>query len=715
MKSEVKYQVEKTWDTSEKKMEGTIPAGSTSDAAGSNLADHNCVDNNAAGGNTADGNAASTKSRTTEHILVCLSSSPSNPRIIRTAARMVEAYHGRFTALFVETPAVSGMSTEDKKRLEDNKQLAQHLGAHVEVVFGEDVPFQIAEFARLAEVSIIVIGRSNATRKGIFSKPTLTERLILDAPRVEVHVIPDGNLEQGSERRRMLPAKKPRILLKDVIVTFLVLLAVTLVGALFYRLGFSDANLVSIYIFAVLIISILTTDFYCGVAASVISVLAFNFLFTVPRYTFHFSDPDYFVTFPIMFMVAILSGSLASRLKDNARQAAHADYRTKILFETNQLLQKGHDEAYIGKVTAEQILKLLERDVVIYITDVHGDKLEEPAIFRTPGSKLQPLDTEMEKGAASWVFKNRHKAGLGTAQYPESSCLYFPIRISQQVYGVVGIAIHKQALDPFENSILLSMLGECALAIENIRNAREKEEAAILAQNEQLRANLLRTISHDLRTPLTSISGNADNLLCNYQKMDDASRQQAFRDIYEDSEWLINLVENLLAITRIEDGRIKMSMSVELMDEVITEALHHVSKKREEHTIRVTSEEDFILARIDARLIVQVLINLVNNAIKYTQPGSIIEIHTAKKEHEVYVSVSDNGPGIPDDQKTQIFDMFYTGKQKLADSRRSLGLGLALCKSIVNAHGGSIKVADNTPHGSVFTFTLPAGEVTLRE
>ena len=259
------------------------------------------------------------------------------------------------------------------------------------------------------------------------------------------------------------------------------------------------------------------------------------------------------------------------------------------------------------------------------------------------------------------------------------------------------------------------MLGECALAIENIRNAREKEEAAILAQNEQLRANLLRTISHDLRTPLTSISGNADNLLCNYEKMDDASRKQAFRDIYEDSEWLINLVENLLAITRIEDGRVKLSLSVELMDEVITEALHHVSKKREEHTIRVTSEEDFILARIDARLIVQVLINLVNNAIKYTQPGSVIEIHTAKVEHEVYVSVADNGPGIPEDQKMQIFDMFYTGKQKLADSRRSLGLGLALCKSIVNAHGGSIKVEDNMPHGSVFTFTLPAGEVTLRE
>ena len=263
--------------------------------------------------------------------------------------------------------------------------------------------------------------------------------------------------------------------------------------------------------------------------------------------------------------------------------------------------------------------------------------------------------------------------------------------------------------------MLLSILGECALALENIRNQREKEEAAVLAKNEQLRANLLRAISHDLRTPLTSISGSAGNLLGNYQKMDEATRLQTFTDIYDDSMWLINLVENLLAITRIEDGRVDLTHSVELMDEVVAEALRHVNRKSREHTIKVSSAQELILARIDGKLIVQVIINLVDNAIKYTPAGSVIEIHTERRGGWVEVSVSDNGPGVPEEQKPHIFDMFYTGANQISDSRRSLGLGLALCKSIVTAHGGLISVSDNLPRGVKFTFTLPAGEVELHE
>ena len=316
---------------------------------------------------------------------------------------------------------------------------------------------------------------------------------------------------------------------------------------------------------------------------------------------------------------------------------------------------------------------------------------------------------------ADWVLRNNKHAGATTDTLSSAKCLYLAIRVNRQVYGVVGIAMHELPLDSFENSVLLSILGECALALESIKNAREKEEAAILAKNEQLRANLLRSISHDLRTPLTSISGNAGSLLANYKKMDDDTRERTFQDIYDDSMWLINLVENLLAVTRIEDGRVKLNQSVELMDEVITEALHHVNRKSSEHSIRVSSAQELILAHIDAKLIVQVLINLVDNAIKYTPAGSCIEIHTEKRDKWVVVSVSDDGPGIPDGQKPHVFDMFYSGANKVADSRRSLGLGLSLCKSIVTAHGGSIFVSDNQPKGTVFTFTLPAGEVELHE
>ena len=650
---------------------------------------------------------------TDEHILVCLSSSPSNAKIIRTAARMARAFRGSFTALFVETPATAEMSDDDKKWLRENMRLAQQLGAHIETSYGEDVPYQIAEFARLSGVSKIVIGRSTAARKSIFSKPTLTERLISDAPNLDIHVIPDASVGNTYQKRANKTLRITAMPVRDVAKSILVLLSATLIGYAFYTLGFSEANIVSVYIFGVLVVSVITTNRFCGVAASIVSVLVFNFFFTVPRFTFHFNDPNYLVTFPIMFMVALLTGSLATRLKDNAKQSARAAYRTKILFETNQLLQKEFDEQSVVKATAGQLLKLLKKDIVIYLSD--GKKLADPIIFRTPDSDQCELVSENEEAVAAWVLRNNKHAGATTDTLSSANCLYLAIRVNQQVYGVVGIAMNGIPLDSFENSVLLSILGECALALENIKNAREKEEAAILAKNEQLRANLLRAISHDLRTPLTSISGNANNLLANYQKMDDATRKRTFTDIYDDSMWLINLVENLLAVTRIEGGQVHLTQSVELMDEVITEALRHINRKSKEHTIRVSSSEELIQARIDAKLIVQVIINLVDNAVKYTPAGSVIEIHTEKDAHWVIVSVSDNGPGIPDEQKSHVFDMFYSGANKIADSRRSLGLGLSLCKTIVTAHGGTISVADNHPRGTVFLFTIPAGEVELHE
>ena len=262
---------------------------------------------------------------------------------------------------------------------------------------------------------------------------------------------------------------------------------------------------------------------------------------------------------------------------------------------------------------------------------------------------------------------------------------------------------------------MLSILGECALALESENAMREREAAAVLAKNEQLRANLLRSISHDLRTPLTSISGSAGVLLESEKNLDEGQRRQLYSDIYEDSLWLINLVENLLSVTKIEDGTMRLNPTAELVEEVVGEALRHVSRKSAEHHIQTHFPDEFLLAKMDARLIVQVLINLVDNAIKYTPVGSTIAVSAARQGQWAVISVADDGDGIPDSAKARIFDMFYTVNSGVADSRRSMGLGLALCKSIVTAHGGEIAVADNTPHGTVFSFTLPIEEVTLHE
>jgi two-component system sensor histidine kinase KdpD len=235
-------------------------------------------------------------------------------------------------------------------------------------------------------------------------------------------------------------------------------------------------------------------------------------------------------------------------------------------------------------------------------------------------------------------------------------------------------------------------------------------------QQEQLRASLLRSISHDLRTPLTSISGNAGILLGNPEVLNEEQKKGLYTDIYDDSMWLINLVENLLSISRIEGGTLNLNFQAELMEEVISEALLHVNRNSVKHVIQTELDDELMMARMDSRLIVQVLINMIDNAIKYTQDGSHITISARRERHIVIVEISDDGPGISSEEvKVRLFEMFYTADNIHGDGRRGLGLGLSLCKSIVNAHGGTIGVKDNIPKGTVFYFTLQAEEVNVHE
>jgi two-component system sensor histidine kinase KdpD len=247
------------------------------------------------------------------------------------------------------------------------------------------------------------------------------------------------------------------------------------------------------------------------------------------------------------------------------------------------------------------------------------------------------------------------------------------------------------------------------------QNAREKEEAALLAQNEQLRANMLRTISHDLRTPLTSISGNASTLISGGTALDETARQQIYTDIFSESMWLIEMVENLLYATRIEDGRMQLNISVEILDDIVQEAVRHTERTHPKRNIIVDMYDEIIPVMADANLIVQVIVNLMDNAVKYSDEDSDVTVSVHLENEYAVISVSDHGTGISDEEKEKVFDMFYTGGSRSSDSRRSLGLGLALCRSIITSHGGTISVSDNIPNGTVVSFTLPIGEVDLNE
>ncbi len=613
-----------------------------------------------------------------EHILVCLSSAPSNANTIRAAAKLSRAFGGTMTALYVQTKSSDQMGAEDRQRLQRHTRLAEKLGASVSTVTGDDVAFQIAEFARISKATKIVLGRSAAPKGRIFAPKPLTEQLVELAPYLDIYIIPDT---AGKNKRRPNPATKQRILpsVQDVLVTAGILTLSTAIGFVFHKLRFTEANTITVYILGVLLTALFTKNYVCSGISSMAGVLLFNFFFTEPRLSFRAYASGYPVTFAIMLFASLLTGTLANRLADHVKRSTQTAWRTQVLLETNQQLGRAEEEGDILEVMGDQLLKLLNRPLLLRCKN-------GMTIRRVP-------DGESFEDSADTPSQR------------------FSFQSGGESFG--ELLIYGDALEPMESGILHSIFGEGALAMENRRNARQKEEAAVLAKNEQLRANLLRSISHDLRTPLTSISGNAQTLLASGAGMEDADKRNLLTAIYEDSIWLTRLVENLLSITKIDEGQTQLNMTTELVDEVIMESLRHIRAKT--HVLETDFSDEILLAKMDARLVSQVIINLVDNAVKYTPEGSKIRVSAGKQGKRILVRVADNGPGIADEIKPKVFDMFYTGNTKIVDCRRSMGLGLYLCKSIIHLHGGEITVTDNTPKGCVFAFTLPVCEVTIHE
>ncbi len=644
------------------------------------------------------------------HILICLSSSTSNARVIHAGAKIASAFQGTLTALFVETPASSLMSDDDKKRLRSNMNLAEKLGARLDTVTGDDVPYQIAQYARISDISCVVIGQTSGS-PGLFRRrKSLTDRLVAYAPDLDYYIIPDhgttayvARRPSGFDRRRVL---------LDVTVFLASLGICTAIGFLFSHLGFTDANIIMVYLLGLLAVSVGTSHRAYSMVWAVVSVLLFDLLFTTPRLTFVAYETGYPVTFVVMLAAAFIISTLAIRLKQNAGQAAKAARRMSVVLETDRLLAKAKTEGEIRNVLAHQLTQLLRRSLVIY--PAADDRLGDP-VFVPAAEDTVPYHTEEEKKAAVLAFTRNKRSGATTDVAPEADYLYYSMRVREHAYGVVGVAVHGSPLDASEQSVLASVVGECSLALENARNAREKEETMVLAENERLRANLLRAVSHDLRTPLTSIMGNADNLLSCGESLDAQTRRQLYTDIYDDAQWLTGMVENLLSASRMKEDRLNLNMNTELMSDMVDEALGHMGRRLEGFRVEKEKPDTLLFVRADARLIVQVVINLLDNASKYAPAGSRIDIGLRGTRESVTVRIADEGPGIPEDQKAHIFDLFFTSGNPTGDSRRGLGIGLSLCQSILRAHGGTISVSDRQPHGAVFEFSLPRLEVNVNE
>lgn len=653
-------------------------------------------------------------SKSREHILVCLSSSPSNKKVIRTAARMAEAFHSNFTALFVENSQTKEQGSEYLKTLRENIRLAEELGAQISTVYGEEPSVQIAEYARVSGVTKIVLGRTNYRRVGVLRGKSLADKLTDLAENMDIYIIPESRSLYRSKRRSLLcGSDEPIAIWQDVLKTMAVVAAATGIGGVFFSAGLGSANIITVYILGVLLIAIWTHGYLFGAVASLLSVSLFSYLFTTPRFTFRSVEPDYPVTFVVMLTASILSSSLATRVKKQARQSSQKAYYTELLMNGSQKLQQGKNESEILRLAAEQLSAMLERPILYALAkgerelkfDVYPEKQKQ---------ELLSFLNKEEYKAANWVAVNNKRAGASTNTFSHVQNLYMSVRGSQGVMGVVGIPCrYYPQMEVFEKNLMIAIMNECGLIMERKRFSEEKQAIEMETQQERLRSNLLRAVSHDLRTPLTGICGNAGVLMEKSGVLSEENKQEIYRSVYDDAMWLVNLTENLLSITRIENGTLALRMEAELVEDVIYEALRHLGRNAKEHKISVELQDDLLMAQMDVRLIVQVIINIVNNALKYTPTGSEVKICAEKKGNQAQISISDNGPGIPKESKEHLFDMFYTVSTGKSDNHRGLGLGLSLCKSIVLAHGGEITVTDHVPHGAVFSFTLPLKEVPV--
>ncbi|MGN0287641.1 MAG: ATP-binding protein [Atopobiaceae bacterium] len=536
------------------------------------------------------------------------------------------------------------------------------------------------------------------------------------------------------------------------------LVVATLVGFAFDAAGLGEVPVVIVYVLSVQLIALFTTWHWYCVLATGVSVVLFNYLFTYPRYTLHAFGSQYPGSFAVMCVVALVSSVLAMQLRRHLRTAEVASRLARDLLETDHALEACTDPHDIVMTCGAHLSSYLARTVVWYAVVPVGPQMPGdgaaagpvviPAAMFVQGShfsssgagagaeavesgatgsagasastasdvaslrsSLDAAGVPIERAVAMRAFENRRPAGAGTADFGSASGYYLPVRCGDSVQGVMGVLVGPIALSPGERDVADAVLGECSLVLERNLAQRRREQAELRAKDEQLRANLLRSISHDLRTPLTSIYGNADILLSCGSTMDAGERQKLLTGIRSDASWLESMVENLLAITKISDGSVQLNKDVELVDDIVEEALRHVSPQLSQHQLTVEPTTDVLLVNVDARLMVQVVVNLVNNAVSHTQAGSHIRIGAHAEGPWVVVSVSDDGPGVPEADRDRIFETFYTVGKGLADSRRSVGLGLSLCKSIVEAHGGTIGMTPNVPRGSVFWFKLPAAKL----
>ncbi len=633
-----------------------------------------------------------------ERILVCVRAGPLGVKLVRAARRMAAQLRAEWLTVYVETPEHVRLSAVDRDGLARTLRLVERLGGQAVTLSGQSVTEEILAYARTRNVSKIIVGKPAGPRWKDLLFGSVVDELIRRSGDIEIYVIRGEKGEPSP--RRVARLVRPTNWQQLGWAVGIVGLCTALDWMMFPY--FELSNIIMVYLLGtVLVAPQLSRRF--TILTSILSVAAFDFFFVPPYFTFAVSDVRYFVTFAVMLVVAIIVSSLTVRIRQQADSARSRERRTAALYDLSRELASTRGEESLVQAAVRHIHEVFGSQVVVLRPGPTGG-LALKAAYPVP-FEIDPN----EGGVSQWVYEHRQIAGLGTETLSGAKALYVPLIASRGTVGVLGVRPSEPHAfaDPEQLHLLETYANQTAVAIERAILAEETQRAQVEIEAERLRTSLLSSVSHDLRTPLATIMGSASSLLENGTHFQRGTWQDLLQSIVDESERLNRLVSNLLDMTRLESGTLAVKKEWHPLEEVIGAALARMEKRLGDRPVAIRVPADLPLVRIDGVLIEQVLINLLDNGLKYTPVGRGIDISASASDADVLVEVADRGPGFTPGEEEHVFDKFYRGQT--ADSRGA-GLGLTICRAIVEAHGGKIWAENRPEGGAAFRFTLPAKE-----
>jgi two-component system sensor histidine kinase KdpD len=647
-----------------------------------------------------------------ERLLVAVGPDAQAERLVRAGKRAADRLDAEWMVVYVETPDLIRLSEAERNRRIAVLRLAASLGAEAITLGGSSAATELLGYARTRNVTRIVVGTSNRPRWRRLLRPSVTDELIASASDIDVLVVAreppsarqtssvpgltdDAAAGTSSDKQRW-----PRYALA-VGATAVATGVCSLLFRLFPHVG--EANLVMIYLLTTALVAV-----YGGrraaLVCSILGVIAFDFMFVAPRYSFAVSDAQYLITFAIMLVVALIIGNLNASVRQQARVAGHRERRTALLYAMSRQLATANSREQMINVAIQHVGQVFSSHTIVLLPHEHGrvalpqNELPEEA-YRDPDLSI-----------AQWVLDHAKPAGLGTDTLRGAPAVYLPLAGGERVLGVLAVLPDnpRRVTLPEQYRLLETFAAQIGVALERASFAAHAQAAEVRAETEAIRNALLASISHDLRTPLATIQGGAATLAGNLDALSEPDRQSLANSVSEEAARMSERVTTLLDLVRLETGAIRPRFDDYAIDELVGSVLHRLEQRLRHHRVRVDLAEGLPLVHVDGRLVEQVLENLLDNAAKYTSGGSHIRISAHALGRQLEVSVEDDGPGLPVADFEILFEKFQRGSPE--GTIRGIGLGLAICRTILALHKGRIWAENRAPHGAAFRFTLPLAE-----